>query len=297
MTSTTESVALRRRLRVELRRARLNANLTQKDVAERLDWSPSKIIRIESGAVAVTPTDLRALLWEYQITDQKVIDDLVSMARGSKKQPWSQYKDVLTPAVIQFLGLESAASKIRNYELIVIPGPLQTEEYARALLTGFGTSEERVERVVESRLEHQEILDLPNPPQMHFLIDEAAIRRVVGGPKTMEAQLRQISELARRPSVTVQVIPFPVGAHPGMEGPLVYLEFPDPDDDDVVYVEGRHGADAVFRDDPEVTSTYLQLFLDLERIACDPGELDEYLGRAIERLPAATHEAAPDDTN
>jgi transcriptional regulator with XRE-family HTH domain len=281
-----ESAALRRRLRVELRRARLNAGLTQKDVAERLDWSPSKIIRIESGAVSITVTDLRALLAECGITDPKVVNDLVAMARASKKQPWSQYKDALTPATIQFFGYESSASKIRNYELIVVPGLLQSEEYARAMLAGYGVPEPRLERIVESRLEHQELLDQATPPQMHFIIDEAAIRRVVGGPKVMEVQLCRISELSRHPAVTVQIVPFPAGAHPGMDGPLVYLEFPDPDDDDVVYIEGRHGADAVFRDDPDVTAHHLQMFLELERIACRPEEVDTYLGRAIERLPA-----------
>jgi transcriptional regulator with XRE-family HTH domain len=279
-----ESAALRRRLRVELRRARLAAGLTQRDIAERLDWSPSKIIRIESGSVSITVTDLRALLAEYGIGDAKVVEDLVAMARASKKQPWSQYKDVLTPATIQFFGYESTASRIRNFQLIVIPGLLQTEEYARAILEGYRLPEDRVERIIESRLEHQELLEQAKPPQMHFIIDEAAIRRVVGGPKVMEAQLRRVSELALHQAVTVQVVPFPVGAHPGMEGPFVHLEFPDPDDDDVLYIEGRHPADSVFRDDSEVTAHYLNMFFELEKTACLPDEVDAYLGRAVERL-------------
>jgi hypothetical protein len=108
---------------------------------------------------------------------------------------------------------------------------------------------------------------------------------VVGGPTVMEAQLNHISELTCRPNINVQVIPFPAGAHPGMLGPLICLEFEDADDDDIVYLEGPHDADAVIRDDPEVTADYLQLFLDLERIACPPHELNAYLSRAIDHLP------------
>jgi transcriptional regulator with XRE-family HTH domain len=286
---TAESVAMRRRLRVELRRARLNADLTQKDIADRLDWSPSKIIRIESGQVAVTIPDLRALLNEYGVTDQSVVSDLEGLARGSKKQPWSEYKGFLSNPTIQLYGYEAVASRVRFFELIVIPGLLQTEEYARAMLKGLKVTDDQIERIIEARLERQDLLEQPDAPQMDFLIDEAAIRRVVGGPKTMETQLHRISELARLPKVTVQIIPFPAGAHPGMDGPLTHIEFPDPDDDPVVYIEGRHGTDAVFRDDPEATADYLQTFLELEKIACRPQELDEYLGRAIERLPT------PDD--
>lgn len=282
---SAEAVAMRRRLRVELKRARLNARLTQKDIAERLDWSPSKIIRIESGQVAVSIPDLRALLNEYGVTDEKLARELEELARGSKKQPWTEYKEALTPATIQLFGYEAAASRVRQFELIVVPGLLQTEEYARAMLAGYQVPEDRAERIVEARLERQELLEQEEGPEYEFLIDEAAIRRVVGGPKTMEAQLRRISEAAKQPRVTVQIIPFPAGAHLGMQGPIKHLEFPDPDDDDVVYIEGPHDTDAFFRDNPTVTAGYLQVFLDLERIACRPNELDDYLGRAIERLP------------
>jgi transcriptional regulator with XRE-family HTH domain len=284
---TADSVALRRRLRVELRRARRSAGMTQKDIADRLDWSPSKIIRIESGQVAVTIPDLRALLNEYGVTERGLATDLEEMARGSKKQPWSEYRGILSPVTIQLYGYEAVASRTRNFQLIVLPGLLQTEEYAREILPKvFHVPEDRAARIVEARLERQELLDHPDAPQMDFLIDEAAIRRVVGSPKIMEAQLQRISELARsHPKVTVQIVPFPAGAHPGMEGPLTHLEFPDPDDDDVVYIEGRHGVEAVFHDDPAVTADYLSTFLELEHIASRPDELDAYLGRAIERLP------------
>lgn len=175
------------------------------------------------------------------MTDRELAADMEEMARGSKKQPWSEYRNVPSPATIQLYGYEAVASRTRTYKLILVPGILQTEEYARKILSEtFRQPTDRLEQIVEARLERQALLDHPDAPQMDFLIDEAAIRRVVGGPKTMERQLQRISELARTPKVTVQIVPFPAGAHPGMEGPLTHLEFPDPDDDDVVYIEGRH---------------------------------------------------------
>jgi transcriptional regulator with XRE-family HTH domain len=286
MTATTDSATLRRRLRVELKKLRTAADKTQREVAEALDWSPSKIIRIENGAVAVQPTDLRALLDQYGVKDRRQVEEMVQMARGSKKQPWTQFKDILSPETVQYLGYTTSASIFREYETILVPGPLQTEEYTRALMLGtFGKTPSEIDRYVEFRQEYHEVLmEGDTPPEMFFLLDEAVVRRAVGGRAIMQRQLEHISTMAKRPKVTVQIVPFPLGAHFGMRGPFVYLEFPNPDDDDVLYLENALG-DSFFRDEPEVTSEYLQAFWDLEKQSSVPAQLDEYLGRAIERLP------------
>jgi transcriptional regulator with XRE-family HTH domain len=286
-----DSSALRRRLRVELRKARLAAVKTQRDAAEALDWSPSKIIRIENGSVAVTTTDLRALLEYYGVRDRRLVEELIVMARGSKKQPWTQYKDILTPETVQYLGYATSSSIFRQFQTILVPGLLQTEEYTRALMRdGYGRPEAAIDRYVEFRQEfHESLLDRPEPPEMFFILDEGAIRRAVGGHAVMQHQLEHLSELAKRPQVTIQIVPFSLGAHFGMRGPYTYLEFPSADDDDVLYLENANG-ESVFRDEPETTGRYLQAFWDLERVSSPPTDLDSFLNRAIERLPPVAPE-------
>lgn len=287
MTRTADPLALKRRLRAELRRLRDTAGMTQKDVADRLDWSPSKIIRIEKGAVTVGVTDLRALLDTYGVSDTERVQSLVEMARGSRKPtPMTHFRGAINEQTLEFFSLETASAAERSFELMNVPGLLQTDDYTRALLKGLGAAGDHLERIAASRQEHQTLLERtdPSPPELHFVIDEAVIRRVVGGLGVMKRQLEHLAELARQPRITVQVIPFPVGAHPGMLGPFVHLEFPEPEDDDVVYLELSDGAQ-VFKDNPETTTPYLERFRLLSEIACAPSELDDYLDRAITRLP------------
>lgn len=289
------SPALRRRLRVELRRARTRANLTQKDVADALDWSPSKVIRIESGQVAISTTDLKALLTEYRVKDAAVVADLVDLARNSKKQPWSQYKDALSLDDQAYFGYESAASIIRQFEPLLVPGLLQTEDYTRVLLTeAFGYEQRIVERLVEARKERQELLDRDDAPPAFFILDEAGIRRAVGGPEVMRRQLQQLLSLAERALVTLQIVPFGAGAYQGLQGPFVLLEFgeqvdseSDDDNDDeteadnfVLYLESRESL--ALRDRPSLTSQYLERFFDLENRAASPEQSIDLLKEAIE---------------
>ena len=272
----TDPVTMRRKLRVELKRLRTARQLTQRNVAERLDWSQSKIIRLENGTVAVGVTDLRALLELYGVAEESVVSDLVEMARGSKRQPFAAYKDVLRPETLRYFAYESSASIIRQVEPLVLPGLLQTEEYARALLTTYDIDKNRLDKIWDSREERQELLDRREPPKMFFIVDEGTVRRSVGGEGVMRRQLTHLLQLAERPTVTIQVLLFQQGAHKALRGPFVYLEFPGADDPDVLYVESPTG-DSVFRDDVDVTVPYLEDFFQLEQQASSPDELSETL--------------------
>ena len=271
-----DPVTMRRKLRVELKRLRTAQGLTQRQVAEQLDWSQSKVIRIENGSVAIGVTDLQALLRLYGVEDQGTTDGLVEMARGSKRLPFTDYKDVLPPETLRYFAYESSASIIRQVQPLLVPGLLQTEEYARALLASWGTEPRQVDQIWASRLERQELLERADPPEMFFILDEAAVHRPVGGQAVMRNQRAHLLELAARPTITIQVVPFEVGAHPGMRGPFIYLEFPDADDVDVLYLEGQT-VGYVYRDEEDVTGRYLETFFALERIASTPSDLEKIL--------------------
>ena len=271
-----DPVTMRRQLRAELKRLRAERDLTQRHVAEQLDWSPSKIIRIEKGVVAIGVTDLQALLRLYDVQDKATIDALVAMARGSKRLPFNEYRDKLAPETLRYFGYESSAAILRQFEPLVIPGLLQTEEYARTLLKDLGYSSERIETIWAVRSERQEILDRDSPPEMFFVLDEATIRRVVGSENLMRRQLNRLVELNTNPRVTIRVMPFSAGAYIGMLGPFTYLEFPDDEDPNVLYVEGPLG-DAVLRDEEDLTARYLDSFFALEKSALPAEDLEKVL--------------------
>ena len=271
-----DPVTMRRKLRVELKRLRTARTLTQRHVAERLDWSQSKVIRIENGQVAVGVTDLQALLRLYGVEEQETIDSMVEMARGSKRLPFGDYKDVLPAETLRFFAYESSASIIRQVAPIVVPGLLQTEEYARSLLDSSGFDRSEINQIWAARLERQELLERADPPEMFFILDEAAVHRPVGGEAVMSHQRARLLDLARHPRVTIQVVRFEVGAHAGMQGSFVYLEFPGADDPDVLYLEGPQG-DYVARDEEEITGRYLERFFALEKIASPPNDLEKVM--------------------
>lgn len=265
----TESAALRRRLTAELRRLRAQAKLTQRQVADNLDWSPSKVIRIEQGTVRIGVTDLQALLNLYQVTDPDIIANLTLMARESKKLPFSEYRDVVQAEAVRYFQYESNASIVRQVQPLLLPGLLQVEEYSRAVLDAFGKSPEEADRIVESRKERQELLERQAPPQAFFIIDESVLRREVGGPRVMARQIDHLIELSGRPDVSIQVLRFAAGAHPALQGPFVHLEFPAENDPDVIFVENALG-DTLFRDDEDVTAAYREQFWILEDLATRP---------------------------
>jgi transcriptional regulator with XRE-family HTH domain len=269
-----------RRLRTALREARIRAGLTQQEAAVSLDWSRSKIRRIEIGESHVSTPDLRALLDLYGVTDATTVNDLVAMARMSRWKPWDDYRDVLSRGFLTYLGFESSAAMIREYESSVVPGLLQTEEYMRITLramSGNDVTAADIERRIQARRERQVLLHRNGGPSAHFILDEAAVRRRVSpGTAVMARQLEHIRAIARRPNVSVQILPFTAGEHAGMAGPFIHLEFPGPTDADLVYLErGRN--DFVERNSAHDTQRYLGFFRQLEAIALPPARLDRFI--------------------
>jgi transcriptional regulator with XRE-family HTH domain len=277
--------ALRRQLLAELRRLRPSFVQTQRQVAEALDWSPSKVTRIESGAVSLSVTDLRALLGYYGVVEPEIVERLVDLARRSRRarSPFAAYADVFSPVALRFFDFEHSASWIGEVELLVVPGLLQTEEYARALMSVHELGAEKAERFVRSRRVRQEVLDRADPPTMSFVVDESVLLRAIGGPAVMRAQLQRLLDLGQREHVAIRVLPLALGEHVGLRGPFVLLKFAGTNDPDVVYIEQRRG-DAIFQEEVEVITNHQRLFAELEKRAAHPNELCVYVERALDRL-------------
>jgi transcriptional regulator with XRE-family HTH domain len=229
----------RRRLALELRRLREAARLTCEEVAEHLECSASKISRVETGRVSVSPRDVRDMLELYGVpADQR--ESLVQLARDSRQKGWwHAYSDTMQPQMATYIGLESAASEIRIYEVSLIPGLLQTEDYARAVIRAgmVNSPAEDIERRVSLLMARQPAVVRDDPPKVWAVLDEAALRRQVGGSGLMRLQLEHLLVQAALPNVAIQVIPFAGGAHPAMGRPFIILVFPERVDTDVVYLE------------------------------------------------------------
>lgn len=278
-----DPAVMRRRLRRELRVLREAAGFTQRGVADEMEWSLSKVIRMESGTVGVSITDLRALLAYYGVSDQGEVDRLVTMARAAKAPPWwAAYRALGDKAFQDSLGYEGAASLIRTFEPVLVPGLLQTEEYALAVLEL--TSSEQAERMAQLRLERQERLLGPDGPQLHFILDENVVTRVVGSRAVMRRQLRQLQELAEHPQITLRIVPFDAGLYPYFRTPYVLYEF-NPDDDVVLYIERQDQEHIVHESSSgdDVPARYLEAFFSIEPLA--PGnQARPLLESALERL-------------
>jgi hypothetical protein len=238
----------RRRLGAELRRHREVAGVTIDYVAERLECSASKISRVETGNTTPSPRDVRDMLAVYGVVGPER-DDLMQVAREARKKGWwHPYSTVLNSA---YVGLEAAAGSIRAYEQQVVPGLLQTEEYAKAMIRGArpDIAAEEVEQRVRVRLGRQSLLIQDDPIDLWVVLDETVVSRPVGGDAVMRAQLERLAQAAHLPSVTLQILPFRVGAHAGMDGPFTILDFPEPGAPDVVYAENATGGTFIEKSD------------------------------------------------
>ncbi|AVZ73604.1 transcriptional regulator [Streptomyces lunaelactis] len=239
MASNVNPTVRRRRLGQELRRLRELKGMTAEEVAERLLVSQSKISRLENGRRSISQRDVRDLCGVYEVEDHRIVDSLMQMAKDSRQQGWWHAFGDIPYSV--YIGLETDAASLRVYEPQVVPGLLQTRQYAEALIAGAlpesGITD--IEKRVSVRLRRQErIKDADHPLRLWVVVDEAALRRLVGDKQLMLEQLEHLVELSQEPHVTVQVLPFEMGAHPGINGQYAILEFPDASDSSVVYIEG-----------------------------------------------------------
>ncbi|MET8902824.1 helix-turn-helix transcriptional regulator [Streptomyces sp. NPDC048232] len=239
MASSVNPTVRRRRLGQELRRLRELKGMTAEEVAERLLVSQSKISRLENGRRSISQRDVRDLCGVYEVEDQRIVDSLMQMAKDSRQQGWWHAFGDIPYSV--YIGLETDAESLRTYEPQIITGLLQTRAYAEALIQGAlpETSVADIEKRVQVRIRRQErIAAQNNPLRLWVVLDEASLRRVVGGKQVMREQLEHVAEMSQLPHITVQVLPFDVGAHPGINGQYSILEFADAADSSVVYIEG-----------------------------------------------------------
>ncbi|WP_055557830.1 helix-turn-helix transcriptional regulator [Streptomyces sp. NBRC 110028] len=239
MTSNVGPTVRRRRLGQELRRLRQEKGMTAEEVAEELMVSQSKISRLENGRRSISQRDVRDLCRTYKVEDKALVDSLMQMAKESRQQGWwNAFGDV--PYSV-YIGFETDAASLRVYEPQVMPGLLQTPKYAEAVISGAlpEVAPDQIAQRVQVRLRRQErITDPLAPLRLWAVVDEAAMRRVVGSHKIMSDQLEYLVRMSREPHVTVQALPFGMGSHPGMSGQFTILEFSDESDTSVVYLEG-----------------------------------------------------------
>jgi transcriptional regulator with XRE-family HTH domain len=276
----------RRRLRTELRTARLNKELTQEQVARAMEWSLSKMNRIEKAKTGISTNDLKVLLPLYGITDKIRTQELLDLARAAR-QPgwWQQYGDVAPGRLLELIDFESAASAVHQFETTFVPGILQTEEYALAILQEFHSGnmpDENVRKLVELRTRRRDLLVGADAPKFSFVLDESVVHRVVGNPAATSKQFKHLVSTAELPGVTIQIVPFRAGLHPGMGGAFEVVEFDDTDDENIVYFEDQRGD--FISDDPAEASRYLKAFHLIEEKSLAPADSVALLRKAAAEM-------------
>jgi transcriptional regulator with XRE-family HTH domain len=240
---TVESPAVaRRRLRLALRRAREAKGLTQGEVAKRLEWSLSKVNRIESGEVTISSTDLQALLRLFDIADPSTIEQLSADARTSRRRGWwdePAYRQHLTPPTMQVLQFEIQANAIRVFQPTLIPGLLQTRPYAEFVMNFFAedlTEDTRIARLNVRMQRHGQVFDRPDPPDYLLMFDESVLYREIGGPQVMSEQLRELLVHMHKPNVKLRVVPMADAASLTMLGQFTIFDLGD-EENAVLYHE------------------------------------------------------------
>jgi transcriptional regulator with XRE-family HTH domain len=271
----------RRKLGSELRDLRTRAGLTSIEAARLVGWHQSKVSRIETGSSGVKPADVRRLLDVYDVQHPELRELLLALADGEngggRQNWWHAYRGVLPPAYRDFISLESQASGMRTLETSVVPGLLQTPEYARAVTRAAveGVPDDKLDALVEVRIARQDVLRGDPPLELNALLDEAVLRREVGGPEVMARQLRRLREAATLPQVRLQVLPFTAGAHVGITGPFVIFSFSRTTDLDVVVLD--HLTSSLYLERKEDLQAYVEAFNALQIHALSPEESMDYI--------------------
>jgi transcriptional regulator with XRE-family HTH domain len=276
----------RRRLRAELRRLRVDRGHTQEHVAAEMEWSLSKLIRIENGTVAISVSDLRSLLAYYGMHDPQRIDTLLELARAAKRRMWwDEYRSELAPPLLTFVGFEFEASNIGTFHPVQVPGLMQTGAYARALLRGLRPelSDREIDRRVEFRLRRQdEIFKRDDPPNYSAVLDESVLLRLPDrDERTLRSQVEHLIEFARRPYATVQVMPFDAGVHRGWDGNFTVMDFDGAER--VFYAQSNPSGDVLLWEEPDIADRFGRLIEELKRKALDAEASLAFLERALRR--------------
>ncbi|MBQ0848762.1 helix-turn-helix domain-containing protein [Streptomyces sp. BH-SS-21] len=260
--------ARRRRLSIELKKLREANALTCAQVGAALDWSGSKVNRMETGSGRVQPSDIDALCRYYE-TDDELREFLKSLARQAKTRGWWQEHGTGVPQWFSiYIGLEQEASTFRQYQCELLPGLMQTPAYAGELhTTGAHLPAQDIERAVRVRMERQTLLTRPGAPDAWFVVNEASLRNVIGERALMKEQLERVLTAAALPSVTLQVLPFDSGTYPAT-GSFTMLGFPDQEDPDIVYRDGI--TDAVYLEGEHHVREYVRAFDGLRAAALSP---------------------------
>jgi transcriptional regulator with XRE-family HTH domain len=270
----------RTRLRNTLRRMRESRKITQTIVAEEMSWSVSKLIRIEQGTVTISVNDLKALLAYYDVTEPDTVGSLVEMARNSRKPSWLRaYRDIANDTYLAFLGHEDTAIRSHSFQPILVPGLLQTDEYAAEVVkvTRGSKDPRRLNGLVALRLARQKrVLARNGALTLNYVLDESVVRRVVGGPAVMRRQISHLIDSCQRADLSLRILPFRVGVFRSMRVPFVVLEFSDPEDETILYLEypqgeqltrengpPEEGGAAGEPSPPTTPLTYLQIFEEL----------------------------------
>jgi transcriptional regulator with XRE-family HTH domain len=267
-----------------LRRLRTDLGLSRDEAAQAIRASEWKIHRLENGQVGFKDRDIVDLLGLYQVTDPTEVAEFLTLAREANTPGWWQhYGDVLPSWFRTYVDLEQAATLIRTYEGQFVPGLLQTDDYMRAVVRGAHLEEsaEEVGRRVRLRMARQILLTRQDPPRLWAVVDEAALRRPVGGREVMRGQLERLIDAAKLPNVTLQILPFAVGAHAAMGSAFSILRFADRELPDVVYLE--HLTNAVYLD----RRNEVERYLDAMELLCVDSEPP---ARTVELLERILHE-------
>ena len=270
----------RRRLGLELRQLREDANFTMEEVAGRLEMSDSKISRIENGQVGATARDVRDMVSLYGVTGERR-ENLMQLARETREKPWwQQYSDMR----LELAAYEAEASAILIFEPLLIPGLLQTRDYARAVIRAVlhDLPPEKIERRVEFRMKRQALLNAEEPPTLRVVIDEAILYRMIGDRKIMSAQLKHLRLMGNLPHVTLQVLPFSAGEHAGLDGPFMIIRLPELTDKDMVYL--GHAGQEHYLDAPADVKLHEAIFDRIQSVALEPDASLKLISSRAEKL-------------
>lgn len=288
MTEPRRSPTLRRRrLSAELRNHLEVSGLTAVQVDKQLGWTPGKFARMARGQwTRPSPRDISDLLDLFEVHDDRRREYMLTLARqGRERGWWHPYREMLLERYSTYIGLEAEASSVLTFETTIVPGLCQTPEYATALMQRGPAelSEEEIAKRVEVRTNRQKLLTAEaDPLRLWVVLDEAVLYRLVGGPVVMAAQLRHLVALAQHPKVTVQIVTFGFGSHPGVSGPFTILEFPASEDPDAVYVENIAGE--LLIEEPKDVARHKVAFQRLHAFAQHPEDSLETIAKRAAKI-------------